>query len=278
MKVDILCSIHGVFQQRPYNHSIGEGCPGCKQEYMRKILPMSLREFVQKAMTVHGMVYDYSKSIYNGSKEKVEIICTNHGSFWQTPNNHLRGQSCPSCANVVIANKNRKTTDEFVRDAKKVHGDRYDYLGVDYKNKDADVIIICHKHGAFNQSPHNHLIGAGCPKCSSSKGEQKIMMLLDFNGIRYKRQKMFVDCRSPKGRMLRFDFFIPDKNVLIEYDGPQHFGDLRVGKYTLKKAEYETLKIHDKIKNDYTRSKGINLIRIPHWEDKSIENVMSQYL
>lgn len=277
-KVDIKCSIHGIFQQRPYNHSMGEGCPCCRIEYMRKILSMPPEEFVRKATEVHGTAYDYSKSVYFGNKKKVEIICPNHGSFWQIPNNHLRGQTCPSCANAVIANKNRKTTDEFVQDAKQVHGDRYDYSDVKYSHKDETVSIKCKKHGAFNQSPHNHLVGSGCPQCASSKGEQKIIMILDSKGTYYERQKMFSDCRSPKGRMLRFDFFIPDKNVLVEYDGPQHYGHLRIGKYTLKKQEFEVLKIHDKIKDDYTQTKGIMLVRIPHWEDKSIENTLSQYL
>jgi very-short-patch-repair endonuclease len=277
-KVNISCPIHGMFQQRPYNHSIGEGCFKCAHDSNGLNKRSNTNDFIEKAGRVHGTVYDYSKIVYDGNKKKVEIICPNHGSFWQTPNNHLRGQTCPSCANVVIANKNRKTTDEFVQDAKQVHGDRYDYSSVDYKNKDANVIIVCRRHGQFNQSPHNHLLGAGCPKCVSSKGEQKIMMIMDSNGIQYERQKMFSDCRSPKGRMLRFDFFIPDKNVLIEYDGPQHFGDLRIGKYTLKKTEYEILKTHDKIKDDYTQSKGIKLVRISYREDKSIENVISQYL
>ena len=103
-------------------------------------------------------------------------------------------------------------------------------------------------------------------------------MFLNSKNIKYECQKRFIDCRSLKGRMLRFDFFIPDKNLLIEYDGPQHFGDLRIGKYTLKQEEYQTLKIHDKIKNDYTHKHNIKMIRIPHWELKNFDNIISNYL
>lgn len=275
-KVDIKCIIHGTFGQRPYNHSIGEGCPRCRIEYMRKALSMTLQEFVRKANEIHGSAYDYSKVVYYGNKKKVEIICPNHGSFWQTPNNHLGGQTCPSCAKTIIANKNRKTTNEFIRDAKVVHGQKYDYSNVIYLHKDKNVSIKCVKHGLFNQSPHNHLCGAGCPRCASSKGEQKIIIFLDSKGVQYERQKMFSDCRSPKGRMLKFDFFLPETNLLVEYDGPQHFGDLRIGKYTLKKEEFEILKIHDEIKNNYTQKKGIKLLRIPYWEN--IEGVLLQHL
>ena len=277
-KIDIICPVHGIFQQRPTRHLSGDGCPKCGYDRVRKKRTKSTKGFIDEANKVHHNSYVYSNVCYVGNKKTVEITCPNHGSFWQTPNNHLRGQTCPSCAHIIIANKNRKTTDEFVQDAKQVHGNRYDYSDVHYKHKDFNVVIICHKHGAFYQSPHNHLLGSGCPKCASSKGEQKIIMILDSKGTHYERQKMFSNCRSPKGRMLKFDFFIPDKNVLIEFDGPQHFGDLKIGKYTLKKQEFEVLKIHDKIKNEYAQSNGIKLVRIPHWEDKSIENVISQYL
>ena len=277
-KVEIICPVHGVFFQRPHNHSIGEGCPLCGRSLVRKIRMSSVEEFVGKASVIHNNRYDYSKVIYDGNKKKVEIICREHGSFLQSPNNHLNGQTCPECAKTVIADKNRKTTGEFIIDAEKVHGKRYDYSKVDYEHKDKNIAIECKKHGFFLQSPHNHINGAGCPRCVSSKGEEKIMRFLDSRNINYQRQKMFIDCRSPKGRMLRFDFYIPIKNILIEYDGPQHFGDLRIGKYTLKQEEYETLKIHDKIKNDYVSKHGIQILRIPHWKTKDIDNIIQSYL
>lgn len=277
-KVEIICPLHGLFNQRPYNHSIGEGCPSCRLVFMKELLSMSLEEFIDKARKIHKDEYDYSKVIYLGNKKKVEIICHKHGTFWQISGNHLQGQTCPECAKIIIADKNRKTTDEFIKDAIKIHGNKYDYSKVDYKCKDENIIIICKKHGDFLQIPHNHLHGAGCSKCVSSKGEQKICQILDYKNINYYRQKVFLGCISPKNRMLRFDFYIPDKNMLIEYDGPQHYGDLRIGKYTLKKKEYETLKIHDKIKNDYVKSNNITLLRIPHWKLKDVENIISQYL
>ena len=277
-KVVIGCPLHGEFAQRPYNHSKGEGCPKCRLDYMRKILSSNVEKFILDANHIHNNSYCYSEVVYKNSKAKVCIKCPKHGSFWQTPNNHLRGQTCPECSDIAGGDKNRKTTAEFIEDAMKIHGGKYDYSDVNYHHKDENISIKCRTHGAFMQSPHNHLIGAGCPKCVSSKGEQKIMMLLDSKGMEYERQKMFIRCRSPKNRMLKFDFFIPSKKLLIEYDGPQHYGNLRIGKYTLKKEEYERLQVHDAIKNEYAREHGMTLVRIPHWEDKDIEKILSVYL
>lgn len=276
-KVKIFCPLHGAFEQRPYNHSKGEGCPNCKLTYVGMILRSTKEKFVEQACKIHNNFYDYSKVIYDGNKKKVKIICPAHGEFLQTPNNHLMGQTCPECAQLVIASKNRKTTDEFIEDAHKVHGNKYDYSNVKYIHKDVKVLINCYIHGIFEQCPHNHLHGAGCPKCQFSHGEQQIVMTLDNLNINYQCQKKFNCCRSLKKRMLRFDFYIPEKNLLIEYDGPQHYGHLRIGKYTLNSEEYKTLKINDNIKDNYAKNNGIILLRIPYWE-KNIERILTPYL
>jgi very-short-patch-repair endonuclease len=277
IKVNIICPLHGEFWQRPENHMRGEGCRKCGYKMVRSKRLSSIENFIQKAIKVHEYRYNYSKTFYDGSKNKIEIICPEHGSFWQIPNNHLRGATCPECSKIIIANKNRKTTGEFIQDAVKIHGKKYDYSNVEYKHKDDNIVIICQKHGRFLQSPHNHLCGAGCPKCISSKGEQKIMMSLNNKRINYECQKKFLKCRSVKNRMLRFDFYLPEKNVLIEYDGPQHYGQLRIGKYTLNSEEYKILKTHDQIKNEYAKNNGIRLLRIPYWE-KDINGLLTKEL
>ena len=110
---------------------------------------------------VHGEKYDYSKVNLTRFDSKVCIICPKHGEFWQTPSNHLKGKGCPMCA------CNRKlTTEEFIRRAKEVHDEiTYDYSKTKYINAKTKVIIICPKHGEFEQTPSNHLKGEGCPIC-----------------------------------------------------------------------------------------------------------------
>ena len=122
--------------------------------------------FKEEARKVHGDKYDYSKVDYINNKTKVCIICPEHGEFWQTPQHHLRGQKCPLCAKIARSDKNRKSNNDFKEEARKIHGDKYDYSKVDYRRSDVKVCIICPIHGEFYQIPKNHLKGQGCPKCS----------------------------------------------------------------------------------------------------------------
>ena len=123
-------------------------------------------KFLKKATLKHGYKFDYSKVNYVDSQTKVCIICPEHGEFWQTPANHIRGHGCPECSNKNRGSKKRLTNDEFITKAKKVHGDKYDYSKVNYVNSDTDVEIMCKIHGSFFQKPSNHLNGQGCPKCN----------------------------------------------------------------------------------------------------------------
>lgn len=122
-------------------------------------------KFIEKANKTHNCIYDYSKVEYKGSGEKVCIICPEHGEFWQTPRDHVRGNKCPKCANLKRGSKKRLTNNEFIIKAKEIHGDKYNYSMVDYKNSSTKVKIICLIHGEFEQTPTNHLLGQGCPKC-----------------------------------------------------------------------------------------------------------------
>lgn len=125
-------------------------------------------QFIEQARAIHGDKYDYSKTEYKGCKEKVCIIChekdefgEEHGEFWQTPDNHINGkQGCPKCGGQTNV-----TTELFIKRARKVHGDKYDYSKVNYVNNRTNITIICPIHGEFVQLPANHLKGEGCYEC-----------------------------------------------------------------------------------------------------------------
>ena len=119
--------------------------------------------FIEKANKIHNYRYNYSKVKYINNREKVCIICPEHGEFWQGPYKHLIVQGCPKCGGAQKSN-----VDEFILKAKKVHGDKYDYSKVEYINNKTKVCIICPEHGEFWQDPHNHLKGKGCPECAES--------------------------------------------------------------------------------------------------------------
>ena len=127
-------------------------------------------DFIAKANIVHNGKYDYSLVNYTKSSEKIQIICPYHGTFWQTPNKHLAGQGCKICGREKI----RCSIDDFIARARCVHGDKYDYSKVEYKSTHEKVIIICPEHGAFNQTPHAHIINQQCcPKCAAIEGGSK---------------------------------------------------------------------------------------------------------
>lgn len=131
----------------------------------------TLELFIKQAKIIHGDKYDYSKCEYNGAHIKVCIICPIHGEFWQTPANHLKGRKCPKCKFDKLKKTNLKTLEQFIEEAKQVHGDKYDYSKVVYVNDKTKICITCPKHGEFWQTPNNHIKNHGCPKCSFEKNK-----------------------------------------------------------------------------------------------------------
>lgn len=124
-------------------------------------------DFIEKAKQIHSDYYDYSKVEYVKTSLKVKIICPVHGEFLQTPNKHLAGHGCKFCSRERM----KLGVDEFIRRARLVHGDKYDYSRVKYERKDVKVEIICPEHGSFWQTPHCHyFLGQGCPICGNING------------------------------------------------------------------------------------------------------------
>lgn len=176
--VKILCSIHGEFLQRPEVHLRGAGCPKCAHATNADNCRSNAEEFIEKAKEVHGNEkYDYSRVHYVNCKVPVEILCKNHGPFFQTPNEHLGGGGCIECWNERRALVNRLTQDEFVEKAVKVHGEKYDYSDAKYVTSNTKVNIKCNKCGhIFSQVPFSHLRGAGCPLCGKERTFQSLIL------------------------------------------------------------------------------------------------------
>lgn len=253
-KISITCPEHGDFQQTPNCHLKGRACPQCWIKSKRD----TPEQFIRKAQKVHKSTYTYQNSLYINNSTKVSITCQTHGDFEQYPSNHLAGNGCPHCKT------NRLTTHDFILKAKQIHGDFYDYNEVNYSgNNQQKVTIVCPRHGAFQQTPRIHLSGCGCPNCRASKGERQIALFLSQNNINFETQKTFKGCKGTTS-LLRFDFFLPDLNLCIEYDGQQHFKpvDIFGGKKT-----FTIQKKHDDIKNQFCCDHDISLTRIAYNED-----------
>jgi hypothetical protein len=254
--VNIICRIHGIFQQSPYNHSKGQNCPTCigRNKTNEKII----KEFKE----IHGDKYDYSLIDYENDKTKLKIICKIHGIFKKTYNQHKRNKGCPKCLN------RNKTNLDIIEDFKKIHSDKYDYSLVDYTSNKNNVIIICKKHGKFLQSPNSHLMGRGCPICNESQGEKKISDILDNFQIKYIREYKI----NNSNNSLRLDFFIPQYNIGIEYNGRQHYEI--VEKFGGKKEFLKTIE-RDKRKIKICEEKNIKLLIIPYKINK-IEDIKNE--
>lgn len=119
-------------------------------------------QFIREAVALHGSKFDYSKVFYQSTNKRVLIKCNScKDEFYQFPLNHLRGAGCANCAGSKKMGKNK-----FINRSRKVHGDKYSYDLVMYKNNRTHVKISCKKcQSLFNQNPDNHLAGNGCPKC-----------------------------------------------------------------------------------------------------------------
>lgn len=244
----IICKIHGEFPQLPYNHLKGYGCKKCSVITSANMCRSNNEEFIEKAKIKHGDKYDYSKVEYKKSNEHVIIICKEHGEFPQTPGKHLSG-GCKKCG----GNYN-KTTDEFIQEAQKIHGDKYDYSVTEYVKAHKPVKIICKKHGEFQQTPDNHLHGKGCYKCRhKSEGKLYDKLLSIYSTIIFQFKQEW--CKNKN--CLSFDFCIPEHKIIIEIDGEQHIRDVPHWK-SCKEEQYE----NDKFKQHCANDNGYSVIRI----------------
>lgn len=267
-KIKLICPEHGIFKRRADQIRQGKGCPKCARKIKNQKQTKDTAKFVGEAKKIHGDRYDYSKAEYVRSDKKLIIICSKHGDFNQKPSDHLFGYGCEKCAVEETGKLIRKSVDEFIRQAKEVHGDHYDYSKVEYVNSTTKVKIICPKHGIFKQTPDTHIKDRGCPVCSESKGEKRIRKFLKTQEFKFKAQHAWEDCRLE--RLLYFDFYLPEINSVIEYHGKQHYEPVEIFG---GEERFKLQQLRDKIKKDYCISKGIGYIEISY-EVEDIEDFL----
>ena len=253
-KVKIICPIHGVFEQLPSNHSKGANCPSCVSDSRKKRMKKDNDYFLQKAVEIHGLVYDYSKVDYINNRNKVTILCSKHGSFEQEPRYHLTGSKCPKCVNEEKSKSMIKSFDDFEKLANEVHNNKFSYKKTDYISMRVDTNIICPIHGEFKQTPHNHVNGYGCFKCSKNGTSKKEKEVLEF-------LSNYVECDNTNREVLNnkeLDVYIPSKRVAIEFNG------LYWHNSKFKDSNYHLDKLND------CEEKGIKLIQIfeDEWDNK----------
>lgn len=215
--------------------------------------------FITKANKIHNNKYKYDKVIYINSCTKIIITCRIHGDFEQTPNSHLNGNGCKQCYNLRAGDYHKYTTEEFVAKVKLIHKDKYIYDKVSYVNNYTKILITCPIHGDFEQTPAHRLQGKGCRSCLESKGEKFIAATLDKYNITYIREYKIPDTNYK----FRYDFYLPDHNLLIEFHGRQHYEpvDFFGGEEGFKQTKFR-----DDFKRALAKELNLNLIEFSYKE------------
>lgn len=260
--INITCKKHGTFKQSPSNHLQGQNCPICSNRHK-----FTNEIFIEKAQKIHGNKYDYSEINYINSHTEIKILCKEHGYFNQMPLNHLKGNQCYKCSNIV------KTNDDFITKANTIHKNIYDYNKTCYNSTREKVIITCKIHGDFEQVPNDHLNGNGCQKCSM--GNYSKICIEWLNNI-MKKENIFIQHAENIGekeiiinnKKVKFDGYCEKTNTVYELYGCFFHGNPNIYKSTdinpLNKKTYGEL-YNDTIKREeIIKKEGYKLITI--WE------------
>ena len=278
--IKIKCNICGtVFESTPHHHIGGlqGGCPTCRYKYVADAEKIPFNEFVRRARETHGDKYSYNKETYTDISSKTTITCKTHGDFEQYAIIHVNGCGCDYCARELVRESRMLNTDIFVRRAKDKYGDRFDLTDTVYKGWDKNVTIKCNTCGEyFEQKPNNFLRGFGCPNCNLSNGETIIKKFLEDCSINFKQQYALPNedlfCSNKK---LFVDFFLPDLNTIIEFNGDQHYRPVEMWG---GKEQFEKQQRRDNAVRSYCEDHNITLIEIPYKDMANIEKILSKEL
>lgn len=252
---------------KPNEFLQGSRCPKCKITNRTK----TDKQFKKEVFDLVGKEYVFLDEYQNSQTNILckHIIC---GHEWEVrPNNFLYGgKRCPKCCGFY-----RRDNKDFTKAIYDLVRDEYIFLE---EFIDTQTKIKC-KHNKCGYEwyiiPNSFLQGRRCPRCSESKGEQSIRNYLENMRVDFLQEYIFEDLLSDKGNPLRYDFAILDNSnvvAIIEYDGEFHF------KKQYANDGFETLKVHDKRKNQYCKNNNIPLLRIPYWEFENIEEILYKWL
>lgn len=294
-KVIITCPIHGDFEQTPGDHLRTQiPCPGCRGRTRTK---PSLENFIARAKEVHGDYYDYSliKEVKK-VKDIVTIICPEHGPFEQLPNNHLKGEcGCLQCQGKAEDFVKINTKEDFIQQAIKRFGDKFDYSKVNYVNSRTKITIICPEHGEFEILPYGFLHNVcGCPQCNvlryarltkykASHGELLVESILQKYNIPYKIQlELIANEKIRLTNLIVVDFFVKykGKQYFIEYNGRQHYEYIPFF-HKGGIVDFEMQQKRDKWLRDFCElhKDKVSLLEIPYsTKDKDIEKLILDFI
>lgn len=251
-----------IWEVKANNFMNGNRCKHCRELSKIKGSSKYKQELFEKYQGNIIMVEDYKTC---DTRIKHKCLKHNH-TFLVSPTSSLRDTRkflCPKCVGENSHKVQKKSVEKLISDLKNKHNDRI-LLEGEYVNTHTKTLFRCTEcAGTFKSEPNQVIRLSGCPYCSSSKGELLIQEILKNNNITFEREKKFEGCKHK--RMLPFDFYIPEINTLIEFDGIQHTKPIEFfGGY----EAFEETKLRDDIKTNYAKENKIHLVRIPYTQSK----------
>ncbi len=232
-KMTILCPEHGEMNMTGQSHCVSShGCRRCgdKERAIKKTI--SKETFLETCKKIHQNKYSYEHVEYKVTNDKIKIICPKHGLFTQEANKHYHGAGCRKCADDEIGNRNRKTTEQFLTNAKVIWGDTYDYSLVDYVDSNTKVKIICSIHGIFEKNPSEHIHNQqGCQLCVSKRFSKLGTLWLNYMCVSYTADIQFNGNLLNDGEhriansLYHADGYCKETNTIFEFHGSYWHGD-----------------------------------------------------
>ena len=263
-KLLVRCPCGHEYEVRYASFQQGRRCKTCRDNKYRTSYE-DVKNFIE------SIGYELLSDEYKNENKKIKVRC-NKGHEYETRLSSLKeGCRCKKCITHEIA-KNKKHSYEYIKNYIEDFG--YELLSSEYDCDSEKIILKCPKGHIYNTATFaSFRQGNRCPICRESRGEKEVKRTLDKLNVKYEQQYKFEDCKIKL--CLPFDFYLFDYNILIEYDGQQHF---EIVDFYGGLDKFIDTKIRDTIKNEYCRKNNIRLVRIPYWDFNEIEMILIKEL
>ncbi len=281
-KYKFKCKCGAEFEVVWYEFTKGKQCCNeCSWDKLRQDRKSGIDNIKNQINDIYDCKYTVLSDSFKNQRSKISVKCNTCNNTWcPTIDNLLREKvGCPVCAGELSSVKQRKTQEKFCFDMNKIYYDKFKVVGK-YINSTTKIEIKCTKCDCQIYRKPNALLCKlnKCPNCeSSSSGEVAVAKWLNDSNKEYIQEYKFKDCKNILP--LPFDFYLPNYNLLIEYDGEGHYEPFRFSKNKQKMLDkFNQQKKHDNIKNTYCKINNIKLLRIPYWEFDNIELILKEAL
>lgn len=280
--ITIECIHHGEIKVPYHGFLNGSNCPECAKEEASKKNRKTNEQFEKESIVKHGDKFIYDRLNYKKNNIPVELGCKIHGNYFPiTPVEHLNSPpglgGCPECKKEHLSKINRSNNEDFIQKSENLYGKgRFGYDDLDYTTEHGEINLTCIEHGTvFYTTPNRHLRGdVSCCLCKGSEGEKAVSLHLSRLNLAFRTEKPLYGCPDAKNP-LRWDFYLPEYNLYIEYNGRQHYEPVEIFGGILG---FIDRKKKDNYKRIWARKNEAYLLEIPYNQYKNTGIIINKYL